>query len=513
MDKHDKKQIFSNFIWGTFSVLLMYLINFFSIPYIINKLGMESYGFVNLAHTIISYIDIIVIALNAFATRYIAIEYHNNNYKKANEYYSSVLFANIIIMIVIGILSFFTILFLPSIINIPANLTFDVQILFTIVLLNYFLNLGISIFSMSAFIKNKTSITSKIKGFSGIVYAILILIIITCFELKVYSFVMANLISAVISIFANFYFSKRILPDLKFSIKDFNFKRIKELISSGIWNTINNIGGLLNTGLDLIVTNKTLDNIAMGEISVGKQFSNIITIISSVSIDSFKPKQLEMYSKGKKEELVSLLVNSMKISGIIGIIFFSCFITLGQDFFNIWLEGQDCKTIYILCIIVLSLDIISIFLRPLYYVYTLTNKLRLSSFISIFAGLLNFILMISFIPIFQDYGKYIVVGSTTVVGILTAWINTYLPKKYLNIKKNIFFKSLIRHLVVCLISSFVCYAIYKLLPGFNNYLGFVFYGGFFVIISASIAFLGEFGIKKSKQIVIEIDNKIKRNKN
>ena len=70
----------NNAIWALMAIAINMIINFTIVPYISNQIGLEAYGFVNLANTMITYIDIISIALNAFACRYIAIEYHRGNY-------------------------------------------------------------------------------------------------------------------------------------------------------------------------------------------------------------------------------------------------------------------------------------------------------------------------------------------------------------------------------------------------------------------------------------------------
>ena len=73
-------------------------IAFFFTPYLTDTVGEEAYGFVSLGNNIINYITIITIALNSVAGRFITIEYHKGNKKKANEYFSSVLVANVVMI-------------------------------------------------------------------------------------------------------------------------------------------------------------------------------------------------------------------------------------------------------------------------------------------------------------------------------------------------------------------------------------------------------------------------------
>ena len=55
-------------------------ISFFLSPYIIRTIGVEANGFVNLANTFVTYADLVVMALNAMAARFITIAYIQKDY-------------------------------------------------------------------------------------------------------------------------------------------------------------------------------------------------------------------------------------------------------------------------------------------------------------------------------------------------------------------------------------------------------------------------------------------------
>ena len=94
-----KKTLQSNAIWAVIAVLINTIINFTIVPYVTERIGTEAYGFVSLVNTFVTYIDVVTVALNAFASRFVAIEFHKCNIEKAKEYYSSVFFANVIIAV------------------------------------------------------------------------------------------------------------------------------------------------------------------------------------------------------------------------------------------------------------------------------------------------------------------------------------------------------------------------------------------------------------------------------
>ena len=83
-----KRAIMMNMFWALFSLLINTLMNFLITPYVTNNIGVEAYGFVALANTFISYVDVISVSLNAYAGRFISVAYHKGQKEEANRYLS-----------------------------------------------------------------------------------------------------------------------------------------------------------------------------------------------------------------------------------------------------------------------------------------------------------------------------------------------------------------------------------------------------------------------------------------
>ena len=446
----ENRQIFHNMVWGFIATGLSYLVSFLLTPYITRKLGIEAYGFISLATIVTSYIDIISVALNGFAARYIAIEYHNGRIEKANSYFNSVFVADLVFIAVASVPSVIIITQLEHFIIIPESNVFDVKIMFMLVFINYCINILGTLFSSLLFIKNKTSTTYRNKGISTIIYVLSIVSIIVLLEFRLYSVAIAQVVSSSFYYLANRKESGKIIPEVRVNIRCYSSKSLKRVISSGIWNSINNLGSVLNNGLDLLVSNRMLDNTVMGQVSIAKQISNIYNAISVILVQSFQSTQLECYSKGDKTGLIRSFNKSIKISGVIGCTIFGGYIILGKQFLNLWLGGSNTNIIYEICLITLVGDFMLISNRPLFYIFTLTDKLSYNCWITLITGAVNFLGMIVFLKV-TNLGGYIVVGSTVVSYALTIWTISLQGKKYLNLEKNPFNAVIMKnYLVACL---------------------------------------------------------------
>lgn len=435
--KQNNNQIFSNMIWGLFASGLNYFVGFLLTPYITRKLGLEAYGFITLSFSFITYVDVVAVAINAFAARYVAIEYYNGKIEKANSYFSSVFVANLFFIFIATIPAFVAVSQLEKLIVIPEADVYNVKLLFLFVYVDYCLNILGTLYSVLIFVKNKTDITYRNKGISTIIYALTIFLIIFLLDFKVYSVAIAYVLSSFYYFIANSFCSKRVLPEIKANIYSFSFDSIKKVISSGIWNSLNNVGAILNNGLDLLVTNRMLDNLVMGQVSIGKQISTIFNSISLILVQSFQPTQLKCYSIGDTDGLVASLNKSIKLSGIIGCSIFGTYVILGKQFLSLWLGISNIDDIFALGLVALSGDIIQISNRPLFYVFTLTDKLKFNCWVTLFTGVLNFFGMVFFLK-FSNLGGYVVVGSTVIAYVLTIWTISFQSRRYLQLEKNPF---------------------------------------------------------------------------
>ena len=97
MARGENKQIAINMFAQIAVFGIQFCISFFLTPFIVRTLGVEAYGFVGLSNNIIGYMQVVTVALNSMAARFISIEYHNGNFQKANQYFSSVFYANSIL--------------------------------------------------------------------------------------------------------------------------------------------------------------------------------------------------------------------------------------------------------------------------------------------------------------------------------------------------------------------------------------------------------------------------------
>ena len=180
---------------------------------------------------------------------------------------------------------------------------------------------------------------------------------------------------------------------------------------------LNNLGNLLNSGLDLLITNLMLNATVMGQISVAKSLETIVSGMIMKISTVFRPRCLRLYAEDKMEELTGLLKISMRCTGGFCNLVVMGFFVCGHDFMALWLPGQNTDFLFRAGLIVLLSDIATGAVQPLYYVYTLTQKLRLPCCVTILMGTANVLSMYILLR-YTSVGAYAVLLTTLVISVV-----------------------------------------------------------------------------------------------
>ncbi len=435
-------------------------ISFFLSPYVIEHVGVDAYGFVSLANNFVNYASIITLALNSMAGRFITIAIHKGNKEEANKYFNSVLLANIIICLVLLIPAIIMIIFLEKIINIPIDLTLDTKILFGFVFLNFALGIINTTYSIATFVRNRLDLNSKRNIESYIIKAIMLFVLFTfCTPKIAYIGIVSCIISLYIVIW-NIKYTKQLLPEIEINKKFFEFKKIMEIIKSGIWNTITKMGQILADGLDLLICNLFIDSVAMGQLSIAKTLSGVISNLLGTISSIFQPQLTIYYAKNEINNLISELKRAMKITGVFANIPLSYLIVFGSLFYSVWVPNQDIQLISILTILTVQGEIISGIITPMYSIYTVTNKIKVDAIIRLITGFVVVGVVFMFVKT-TNLGIYAVAATSIILGTIVnvTFVPIYVAKKCLNIKWNTFYPIILRYISTTLILIAVLFGI------------------------------------------------------
>jgi len=389
-------------------------INFFLSPYIVRTVGVEAYGFWGLANNFINYATIITIALNSMAGRFLAIEVQRNDWKAANRYFSSIFFANAIAVALMLIPATLFVLNINEFIRVPGEIATDVKLLFGLIFINFFINMMALAFSLAPFTKNMVYLRSLRKTESSLLKAGLLLFMFYFFESRLWFLGLAALVTGVYQTMFGFYYTSKLLPDIKLDHSKCERRAIKELLSSGSWNVVNHLGRLLATGFDLLIANLFLGAAPMGVLALSRVIPSLIESMMAAFASVFTPEFTMLYAKNEMKNLTGAIRRSIKILGLVVNVPVAVLIAFGQVFFRLWVPTQDAGLLHILSVISVFAFVFAGATNSLFSVFIVTNRLRTNSLLVLLTGLLNVVIVILLLK-YTELGLLAIAGVSTIL--------------------------------------------------------------------------------------------------
>lgn len=459
VEKNENKRLAINMIANVVSYSSTLIVSFVLTPYLINTLGKEAYSFYPLANNFVSYMTILTNALNSMASRYITMALTKKELDKANTYFSSILFSNVIMAGILLIPMLIIVWFIDSLLVVPVNLVGSVRILFSFSFATMLVNIITSVFGVATFSKNRIDLRSLRELIISVLRLALFVVLFSCFTPSIiYVGITAFVIALVNFAFQRFY-TKKLLPEISIDIKKFNILYVKEVLFSGVWNSINSLGNMLLVSTSLILVNKFYGADAGGEYSIVQTVPNFINGIISMLTGVFYPLIMIKYAQNDIAGMIGEIKKSQRIVGLFSVSVIGVFIGLSYDFFRLWTPGQDYNQLVLLSTITIMPHWIIGCIWSLSNVNIALNKIKIPALYMLASGICN-ILISTVVYYIVEPGVYAIPLISSVIQIL--WVSIFMPlyaTKQLNVKWYTFYPTILRGGFACTITVLLVTAI------------------------------------------------------
>lgn len=438
------------------------VVNFFLTPYITEHVGKEVYGFINLAFQVTGYISIVTTALNGMVGRYITISITKEDYKSANMYFSSVIVANSIITGILLLPSFVLVYYMEEILNVPSQNLGDVKLLWSFIFGAFLLTLIMNCYGVATYVTNRLDLAAKRTLETKIINAVVLVVCFNWLTPRVWYVGFANFLCGLWIIVTNIHYTRKLVPQLRFSKNAAKFHAVKELIKVGIWNSIQHLSSVLVNGCDMIMTNLFINATTMTLMGFAKSIPGYLISLIGIVSNSFAPQMTILYGKEDMKGLVAYTKSAIKVCGFICSVPILGFVCFGKSFFQLWLptlSEKEVMMVQILSVMILAQTIFDVYIYPLYSVNMITCKLRMPVLVSLGIGVANIIGSIVLYK-YTNLGVYAIQLVSSVLLTLRVFIFTPIYAAYiLNQKWWEFYGPLLRGLL----SSFVILVVYNII--------------------------------------------------
>ena len=414
-----KKSTLINMFAALITLGVQMFISFWLSPYVVGKLGEEAYGFLNLANNFVSYANLLAVAINSMACRYISIEYNQGRREAAKKYFCSVFWANCILYVAIMIISFFIIANITMFVNVSANLV--VQVKWT--LFFAFMSMGVSligtVYTAATFTTSQMQYNSLVQIISNVFRSILIYLLFIFMPPRIYYICIATLLTRIETLLGNNILTKRLLPEFNIRFDYFQLDKLIRLFKSGIWVLISNVSNLLLNGLDLLLSNWFISSAIMGRLSLAKQIPFALSNALGVFSNIFSSTLTKVYAGHGQDKLVVEANEQLRILAMFFSVPYAGVIVFGRDFIKLWLNNASYTTaqqfqIYILMLLTLVDIVTSTYMYSIHSVFLALDKVKKYSVILLISSFISVALTILLLKK-TTLGVYAIAGTSTMV--------------------------------------------------------------------------------------------------
>lgn len=457
---------FKNMVFKVVALFAAFVSTMLITRIVVAKCGSGLYGFYSLSIDFVNYAMLISVALNSMASRYITISYYRDDRNKVKTYFSSVFFANIVLAIVLFTVGIIVIANLDRIVNIPEGMELDVQRLFAFVFLNFIITIIFSVFSVATFINNRVDIDSIRQTESYLIQLILVIVLFFNFKPRIAYLGMAVFVAGLYVGLINVRYTKKLAPDLlPIKTSYISFERIREIISSGMWNSVTRIGAIILNGLDLMIANILISPQAMGVLSVSKTLPKYFLSAIQGFATIFSPSITIAYAQNDTKQVIKNINFSIKMCAIVTNVIAVIAIFLGRRIYEVWMPEQNPAVLQLLSAVAMLGYIVVMPLEPLWTVFTVVDKVKVSSLYLIIESIVAIATVFSLLQIVPHgvWQLIVIAGVSSFFETLRGMI--FLPiscATYLKVSKITFYRTIGRSLLAFSIISLLTIAMEKL---------------------------------------------------
>lgn len=405
------RQLAKNMVFNAISLGIAYGISFFFTPYLIKMVGKEAYGFFPLINNMVGYTAILTSAFGSMAGRFITIAIFKDRTEDANKYFNSAYIVNILLSVIFTIAGIIMLPFLGQIISIPDYLLEEVRLLFILAIAILVISMLTGMFGLGLYVKNRIDLGAIRGMINSLVRVSCIIALFVLFKPSIVYMSVAALVAGLVEMCLNLSFKKRFLPEVSVNFrKYYSWQHLKELFSSGVWNSFNSLSAILLSQLDLLITNIFIGSMITGDYAIAKTVPTLLLSLMGALCSTFFAHFNIVYAKDGTESLLWQVKKAMRIIAFISIIPVGFLLVFSKEFFDIWIPGQNSTVITVVSFLTLVPMVLNAAMYPIGGIYTTTNKLKVPSLMLLASGLLNVLTTFLFLK-YTSLGVYSIAVS------------------------------------------------------------------------------------------------------
>lgn len=345
-----KKLVLINSLSSVAARILNVTVLLWMYQYLLNRVPPEEFAVYPVVTAIIVIAPLFFSLFTGGVSRYVVNAYAKGDYEKIGEVISSVFpFLSVIGLIFVFLGGLFS-WNIANIMNIPVSMIFDARIMMFLLVFMSGVQLMLLPFGVGFHVQQRFVELNIIGCARDILRIILIFTFLTLIGAEVIWVVVATVIAEMIHIVFIFVRSRKLVPELRFSLAKFQWGTATNLVSFGLWTTLGQLGNLMYTSAATIILNKFGTGLDVTNYHLGATFFRQIQGTLNFAILPLQPAMTAMHATDDQSRLRNTVLRGGRYSLWISLLVACPLAMYSNEFVKLYIGDQfrDAATVIVL---------------------------------------------------------------------------------------------------------------------------------------------------------------------
>ncbi len=397
------------------------LSGFFFIPFLVRQYGSGSYGLIALAGFLTQYVGLVSGCVGASVSRFMNIALNKNDWKQANEIFSTALFANVVVILLQIPVFAFAVWKLNWVIDFPPARALDFRILVICNLGVFFISILKGVFFTPVYAANRLDIGDKFCICTLILRIILLLVLINTVGPYLWIIGAVDLGLAILNGCVSLLLYRRLVGhQLTFRKKHITRKWVKPVLNMAGWGVVATLGQALFQKTDVWIINRFVDIELAGICAALLLWPNFVQQIAKNFSSLIMPVFMIDYANNRIDRIRSAALLLSKAYAIMSLLILGFTMLLGEWFLDVWMGPAYGRYHGFLILMLLHFPL-TLSREAIWAVFPAFDKMQYVGIANLSSGVLN--IALSLLAVYWGFGLAgVIVATGTSLIIQRTWL-------------------------------------------------------------------------------------------
>jgi len=391
----------------------------FFIPFLVRHYGSGAYGLIALAGFLTQYVGLVSRCIGNSTARFLNIALNRNDWKQANEIFSTAIVANLVLIVLQLPLFALGIWKLDWLFDFHPEIAGDFRVLVACNVAVFFISMISGVLSTPVQAANRLDISTSLESAHLILRICLIYILIKLFGSRLWLIGVVDLGLALVHGIVILFIQRKLTPGLSVRKRFVTRKWVRPVLNMSGWALLSAIGGALFVKTDVWMINRFVSKETAGVYAALLVWPNFLKQISKQVDAVLTPVYMIDYANGDMDRIAQMSMTATKFLGCLVALIIGVMWVAASTILDVWLGAWAVGYTGLFRIMIIYV-VFAIGESVLWPIFIAVNKVHVSGLINLSMGVAN--IVISMTLIWQGFGAMGVAIGTAIASVLAGGV-------------------------------------------------------------------------------------------